>query len=367
MARNIDSWQRDPIIHMLCSKKRLTTPQIAKVAKCSERSITNIRKNMRLFGSAMSPPVSPYRPSSTTKVMVDALCDHLAEKPGLYVEEMAIFLFDEFNVVPSISSIKRAHWSSLWSDFPSPRRANQCHCMGAYWWYQGQRWGADISRKWYVIFRKRIVVICFNDLQVTPSVLPVSKILKIKQRQPDLRKKRLKMHSTITWWQRVCFRSFLLSFLVSINGLGWWLSMKLEMSCCTSHIWYEYPWSSHPMLIFFQIHASTINNDPDRVIRLATDLRFVDSSKPFDKVCWRYESKVLSHWQWVEVEQILWSWRRGVVGFSSWVLYYTTYRLGCRGDHHWHLNARFMEAKISPLQWPNLRGFHIHSPHTYPL
>ncbi|KAJ5086158.1 hypothetical protein N7532_010929 [Penicillium argentinense] len=30
------------------------------------------------------------------------------------------------------------------------------------------------------------------------------------------------------------------------------------------------------------IHASTINNDPDRVIRLATDLRFVDASKPYD-------------------------------------------------------------------------------------
>ncbi|GFG08122.1 hypothetical protein IFM61392_05205 [Aspergillus lentulus] len=31
------------------------------------------------------------------------------------------------------------------------------------------------------------------------------------------------------------------------------------------------------------IHASTINNDPDNVIRLATDLRFCDSSKPYDK------------------------------------------------------------------------------------
>ncbi|KAJ5342760.1 hypothetical protein N7541_011884 [Penicillium brevicompactum] len=31
------------------------------------------------------------------------------------------------------------------------------------------------------------------------------------------------------------------------------------------------------------IHASTINNDPDRVIRLATDLRFVNSSQPFDE------------------------------------------------------------------------------------
>lgn len=33
-----------------------------------------------------------------------------------------------------------------------------------------------------------------------------------------------------------------------------------------------------------QIHASTINNDPNNVIRLATDLRFVDSSKPYDTV-----------------------------------------------------------------------------------
>ncbi|KAF2136872.1 uncharacterized protein K452DRAFT_322122 [Aplosporella prunicola CBS 121167] len=30
------------------------------------------------------------------------------------------------------------------------------------------------------------------------------------------------------------------------------------------------------------IHASTINHDPDNVIRLGTDLRFVDSSRPYD-------------------------------------------------------------------------------------
>ncbi|KAH8693567.1 hypothetical protein BGW36DRAFT_207355 [Talaromyces proteolyticus] len=31
------------------------------------------------------------------------------------------------------------------------------------------------------------------------------------------------------------------------------------------------------------IHASTINNDPNNVIRLATDLRFVNESKPYDE------------------------------------------------------------------------------------
>lgn len=33
----------------------------------------------------------------------------------------------------------------------------------------------------------------------------------------------------------------------------------------------------------YTIHASTINHDPNNVIRLATDLRFVDSSKEWDK------------------------------------------------------------------------------------
>lgn len=33
-----------------------------------------------------------------------------------------------------------------------------------------------------------------------------------------------------------------------------------------------------------KIHASTMNYDPDNVIRVGTDLRFVDASKPWDTV-----------------------------------------------------------------------------------
>lgn len=109
---------------MLYSKKRLTTSQVAKVAKCSERSVTNIRKNIRLFGSARSPPISPGRPSSITKVITDTLCDHLAAKPSLY-EEMASFLFDEFNVLASISSIKRAIYRAEWSKKKAQQRASE--------------------------------------------------------------------------------------------------------------------------------------------------------------------------------------------------------------------------------------------------
>jgi hypothetical protein len=83
---------------------------IAKVAQYSERSITNIRKNLQLFGSTISPPgpVSVGRQPTIAPTILDALCDYLAEKPGLYVEEIAIFLYDKFNILLSSSSIKRA-------------------------------------------------------------------------------------------------------------------------------------------------------------------------------------------------------------------------------------------------------------------
>ena len=44
----------------------------------------------------------------------------------------------------------------------------------------------------------------------------------------------------------------------------------------------------------FAIHASTINKDPRNVIRLATDLRFVDSSKPWDTVSAERRTRIVS-------------------------------------------------------------------------
>lgn len=98
---------------------------MAQVAQCSERSITNIRKNLRLFGSARSPPVSVGRQRSIAPIMLDALCDHLAEKPGLYVDEMAIFLWDEFNILPSSSSVKRALSRAGWTKKKAQQKAKE--------------------------------------------------------------------------------------------------------------------------------------------------------------------------------------------------------------------------------------------------
>jgi len=99
--------------------------QMAKVAKCSERSITNIRKNIRLFGSARSPLVPVGGKPSIAPIMLDALFYHLAEKPGLYADEMAIFLWDEFNVLPSSSNIKRALSWAGWTKKKAQQTAKE--------------------------------------------------------------------------------------------------------------------------------------------------------------------------------------------------------------------------------------------------
>lgn len=47
--------------------------------------------------------------------MLEALCDYLLEKPTLYLDEMAIFLWDEFAIQATKSSISRALTSKGWS------------------------------------------------------------------------------------------------------------------------------------------------------------------------------------------------------------------------------------------------------------
>jgi transposase len=89
--------------------------QMAKAAGCSKRTILRISSNMRTFGSAKAPPNKGGRPRSINPVMLEALCDHLLEKPNLYLDEMALFLWDEFDIQATKSSISRALASKRWS------------------------------------------------------------------------------------------------------------------------------------------------------------------------------------------------------------------------------------------------------------
>jgi hypothetical protein len=82
----------------MIASNELTTSQIAKAAGCSKHAIIRFRSNLRLFGSVKAPPIKPGQRQSITPIMLEALCDHLLDKPDLYLHGKELFFLDEFEV-----------------------------------------------------------------------------------------------------------------------------------------------------------------------------------------------------------------------------------------------------------------------------
>jgi transposase len=99
----------------MIQSQSLTSSQIAYVANCSKQSIIRIRYNLQAFGNVRAPRNGAGRPRSITPPMLEALCEHLKEKPTLYQDEMAVFLWDEFGKHVTIQSISRALASVGWT------------------------------------------------------------------------------------------------------------------------------------------------------------------------------------------------------------------------------------------------------------
>jgi transposase len=93
----------------------LKQTEIAAAARCSERGIQRIARNLRHFGKTKAPSNGVGRRRRITPQMLDALREHLLEKPGLFQDEMVIFLYDEFSVLVTIPNISRALKSIGWS------------------------------------------------------------------------------------------------------------------------------------------------------------------------------------------------------------------------------------------------------------
>lgn len=124
MARHLEAWRRELVCHMIQSKK-FSSSQIADAAECSKRTVKRIRTNLRVFGSECPPLNRGGRPRSKTPPMLEALCDHLLEKPGLYLEEQALFLYDEFGIPVSPSSIQRMLSAIGWTKKKSRQKARE--------------------------------------------------------------------------------------------------------------------------------------------------------------------------------------------------------------------------------------------------
>src|SRR5438105_4068644 len=114
MAPNLSLSQHHHIRDMILSDS-LTDGQIANVAGCTTRSIRTIKANLRCFGTCKAPANGIGRPRSITPPMLSALCDRLIEKPHMYQDEMAVFLWDEFDILVTTHSIGRALKGAGWS------------------------------------------------------------------------------------------------------------------------------------------------------------------------------------------------------------------------------------------------------------
>lgn len=88
---------------------------MAEAANRSKRSIINISANLRMLDDVRASLIPGSRPHVITPIMLEALCDYLLEKPDLYLDEMAEFLYDEFDVLVSRYTISRALRSHGWS------------------------------------------------------------------------------------------------------------------------------------------------------------------------------------------------------------------------------------------------------------
>jgi transposase len=114
MAPDLAVSQRRMIRDMILSNE-LTAAQMADAAGCSVRAVKYIRSNLRAFGSVEAPWNGGGRPRSVTPTMLEALREHLLEKPDRYLDELAVFLWDEFEAMVTTSTISRTLKSAGWS------------------------------------------------------------------------------------------------------------------------------------------------------------------------------------------------------------------------------------------------------------
>jgi hypothetical protein len=84
MAPNLAASKHELIYDMIHSGD-LSVTEIAPADGCNQSTISRISSNIRMSGGVKAPLIKGGRPLSINLVMPEALCDHLIEKPVLYI------------------------------------------------------------------------------------------------------------------------------------------------------------------------------------------------------------------------------------------------------------------------------------------
>jgi transposase len=101
-------------LHDMIQFASLPDKDIAQIDNCSTRTVTRVRANMRHFGSPYAPKNFGSRRSCILPYVLDALLERLITKPNLYLDEMAEFILDEFELSISVDSIRRSLRACNW-------------------------------------------------------------------------------------------------------------------------------------------------------------------------------------------------------------------------------------------------------------
>lgn len=103
-----------------------------KAAKVQSRMFTGTCDSLEAY---MPFQIELAGDEALTPPILESLCDHLLEKPGLYLDEMVVFLWDEFHTLATTSSIRKALASKGWSKKTATR-----HCV----WLHGADYGISM-------------------------------------------------------------------------------------------------------------------------------------------------------------------------------------------------------------------------------
>lgn len=82
-----------------------TPVTMAAAVGCSDRTVWTHRSNLRRFEATRAPSNgSPGPRRQTTPSMLNGLRELWLEKPGLYRDEMVVFLYDEFEILVGLAT-----------------------------------------------------------------------------------------------------------------------------------------------------------------------------------------------------------------------------------------------------------------------
>ncbi|KAJ0141514.1 Uncharacterized protein HZ326_15609 [Fusarium oxysporum f. sp. albedinis] len=123
MPPRLTDGQRDQIRVMSADGESIN--KIAEIVHCTPRTVRNVQANIVRYGTTTAPPNRTGPDPKITPFMQERLCEALVEEPEMVSRKMISFLYKEFGVEVSPSTITRTMQKIKWTRKDTRRVAKQ--------------------------------------------------------------------------------------------------------------------------------------------------------------------------------------------------------------------------------------------------